>query len=138
MEDDGHGDEIVVKELRLKHREWVEDNVNWTMVDRGDLSYVKDIVKDIIAFDPSCARIKTDIIRSKNGDHYNVIFKNWNKFIAGTKFYKMFIDPDTRSRQYVTIQDDWGINPHPDGETKGPVLEINIMARSGDSNRRRN
>lgn len=131
------GEEVVEKEMKLKHRQWVDSSVTWTNVDRGDLAYVKEIVKDICLFDPSLARIKVDIVKTRTKDRYNIQFKNWNKYIQIGKFYNTFLNPETRSIKYDPILLDAGINPDPEGETEAPVLEVNISARSMHSERRK-
>jgi len=118
----------IIKTLRLKHREWVEDNVDWTPVSQGDLHYIKDIVKDIVNFDPSYAKIQVDIVRARA--HYNVIFKNWNKPIQEPKFYNTFFNPETRDYKYDTVKETFSIIPNPDGDTHGPVVQIYITRRS--------
>lgn len=114
--------------MRLKHKEWVEDHVDYSRVHGGDLGYVKEIVEDIIMFDPSLAKIKVDIVPAR--DHYNVIFKSWNKFIMIEKFYNTFLNKELREYKYDVIKSDAGIAPHPDGEKEGPVLLVHIISRS--------
>jgi hypothetical protein len=128
-------DTLIKKELKFKHKEWVDKSVPWTKIERGDLHYVQDIIRDIIDFDPSLANIKVDIVRARG--HYNIIFKNWNKPFQLALFYNTFLNKETRDYKYDVIREDVMINPHPDGETEGPVLQVFIVARNESTEKKR-
>ena len=100
---------VLHKRLHLKQREWVKDeiNVDWAEVRDGDLHYMQDIIGDFACFDESLPKLSIDIVY-KNG-HYNVIFKNWNKFIPGKKWVKTFFDDFRHKSQNWPP---WHENPH--------------------------
>jgi hypothetical protein len=107
-------------------RSYVAENVDDDDVYQSDKALVRDLICDILEFDPSLPTVK--ILIKRRGDHYVCMFSGWKNPISIIQFAKRFL-LDGRPRKYDSIMQDADIQPEREGEG-GPYLTVRILADS--------
>lgn len=78
-------------EAELKFKQ----DIDFSMVDPNDRSYVRKIVYGVLDFDRPMPLLDTSIFPAS--DHYNVTFKGWTHDIDPEKYYETFVSVDRAS-----------------------------------------
>lgn len=102
-----------------------EDNIDLENVDAVDRDYVRELLLDMLLWDPELPTVKVNVV--ERGKSYACLFSGWDREIDISAFVERFIDDRRRGNAYEAVMQDAQVIPIIDPKEGGPYLMIPIQ-----------